>query len=264
MTRRPELWRAHERAWLRKHAAARRYERIFKNDDEPDADANDETDNADDEAAFAAALHYLMHTPHGAGVLRRAFPHGAGSTADIEHLARLIARAWRARPRDDAAGRDDVIGEEDTPKGAATMDPAVVKIAKAFVRTGKSFMSEDALTKMIFDHAQSGRLHDETPQQAFARAYTAPTAEGQLLRRAVAVAKQFSVDGGDVNDADADAAHAYMKLQQLADAQRRRHPDLTAERAFAKVFSDPANAALAARAHRRPVANAKNVFPFPR
>ena len=65
MTRRQaERWRAHERAWLCKHAAARRYERIFKNDDEPDADANEETDNDDDdEAIFAAALHYLMHTP---------------------------------------------------------------------------------------------------------------------------------------------------------------------------------------------------------
>jgi hypothetical protein len=67
-------------------------------------------------------------------------------------------------------------------------------------------------------------------------------------------------DDVDVNDAE----KAYTQLQRLADEQRRRSPELTRDQAFARVFSDPNNAALAARAHRRPVANEKMLYPFPR
>jgi hypothetical protein len=251
MNRRPELWRAHERAWLRKHAIARRFERIFKaaDDAEDETNADDDTDDdsngerhlvdelADllveagtDDGALSRedALRYLLHSERGQA---------------------LVARMAQAR-------------KHSTNTRTATMDHAVVKIAKAFVRTGKAFMSEDELTKLIYDYAQHGRLTGETPHQTFTRAYTAATAEGQLLRRAVAVAKQFSVGGGDHVNHDDAAEMAYAKLQQLADEQRRRYPDLTADRAFAKVFTDPANAALAAKAHRRPAATTS--FPFPR
>ena len=67
----------------------------------------------------------------------------------------------------------------------------------------------------------------------------------------------------DATDSD-DPEAALAQLRRLADEQRRRAPVLSKDQAFAKVFSDPANAALAAKAHRRPVANAKNMFPFPR
>jgi hypothetical protein len=69
--------------------------------------------------------------------------------------------------------------------------------------------------------------------------------------------------GGDDVDVH-DAEKAYTQLQRLAEEQRRRSPDLTEEQAFSRAFTDPANAELARRAHRRPVANERNAFPFPR
>jgi hypothetical protein len=46
-----------------------------------------------------------------------------------------------------------------------------------------------------------------------------------------------------------------------ADEQRRRSPDLTCEQAFNRCSVNPANAALAARAHRRP--QPVMHYPFP-
>ena len=61
---------------------------------------------------------------------------------------------------------------------------------------------------------------------------------------------QVGGDDVDVNDAE----KAYTQLQRLADEQHRRSPDLTEGQAFSRAFPDPANAALAARAHKRPAA----------
>lgn len=61
-----------------------------------------------------------------------------------------------------------------------------------------------------------------------------------------AIAKAAQV-GGDAVDAD-DAQRAFERLQRLADVQRRRSPDLSKEQAFSRVFTDPANAVLAAKA----------------
>src|SRR6516162_7837694 len=91
-------------------------------------DMSDDDDT--DDATFAAALHFLIHTPHGASVLHRAFPTGAASTADIEHLARLIAREWRAYAganvsadaEHDSQPWTAVIGDADSHKGTAPMD----------------------------------------------------------------------------------------------------------------------------------------------
>jgi hypothetical protein len=232
-----------------------RYERIFNKADTLDAD------DGTDDATFAAALHFLVHSPHGAGVLRRVFPTGAGSTADIEHLARLIAREWRAYARaSDDAERDglqpwaDVIGEANTHKGTAAMDSTapVLKIAKAFADSGRSFMSESELTEKIFEYAQLDRRANESPHQAFARTFGANTPEGVLFRKAVAVAK--TADMRPVGSDDGDAAKAYAKLTRLAEQERARHPGLTPEQAFAKCFADPANKSLAELAHQRPVA----------
>ena len=79
-------------------------------------------DNGDDDAnigndidgeAFDAALHYLLHTPHGAALVRRLFPRGPNGTADIEALARFVARMHRDdTPSDPHQPWLDVIDEE--------------------------------------------------------------------------------------------------------------------------------------------------------
>ena len=222
-----------------------RFERIFNK-------ADDDTDDA----TFAAALHFLMHTPHGVGVLRRVFPTGASSTADIEHLARLIAREWRAyagaNVSADAESDSLQPGEADTHKGTAPMDSPVVTICKSFVEAGQSFMSETELTKLIEEYALRDRRDGETEAQCFSRVFSGSTTEAVLFRKAIAICKSADVRprGSD----DDDAAKAYAKLTRLAERERARHPGLTPEQAFAKCFADPANKALAELAHQRPIA----------
>jgi hypothetical protein len=46
-----------------------------------------------------------------------------------------------------------------------------------------------------------------------------------------------------------------------ADEYRKANPALSKEQAFAKVFTDPKNAAIAASAHRRPSATTSFAFP---
>jgi hypothetical protein len=137
----------------------------------------------------------------------------------------------------------------------------VIGLAKFICSQGTTDITEHELTALVVDAAK--REHpDMSDAQAFAKEFGAAGPNGEMLRRAVQVAKVAQV-GGDDGDAD-DAAAALEELHRLADAERRRDPGLSASQAFARVFADPRNAALAARAHRRPTANAKNAFPFPR
>jgi hypothetical protein len=236
---RAERWRRHERDWLRKLAIARRFERVFK------ADANDEDETNDDETNDDETNDA---TDDGDRQLADLIAEGDGEITRQDALRWLLhterGQALVAR----------------TKRTTMTTAP-VLKIAKALADAGRSFVTECDLTKMIEEYALRGRQAGETPEQAFARVFAADDAEGRLFRKAVAVAKQ----AGPINaDDDADAEQAMRQLRRLADAERRRDHNLTEEQAFGRVFADPENAALAARAHRRPVANAKNVFPFPR
>jgi hypothetical protein len=88
--------------------------------------------------------------------------------------------------------------------------------------------------------------------QAFARVFAGNTPEATVFRKAVAVAK--AADVRPVGSDDNDSAKAYAKLQRLAEQHRARHPHLSPEQSFAKVFTDPINKALADRAHQTPVA----------
>jgi|SRR5215471_18523848 len=134
-------------------------------------------------------------------------------------------------------------------------------LAKRIAATGKSDVSEHELVSLLVTELKRAEpsLSDA---QAFAKAFGAAGPTGEMLRRAVQVAKVAQV-GGDDGDAD-DSAEALAELHRFADAERRRSPDLSESQAFVRVFADPRNAALAARAHKRPTANAKNAFPFPR
>ena len=117
MTRRQEIWREHERAWLRKHAIARRYERIFKAD-AADDETNERTENMGN------------------------FP--------------------------------------------------IHKVAETIAETGTSWLTEQQLTEKIFDHAQRERRSGETPEQAFARCFSADDEQGRTFRKAVQRARAGS------------------------------------------------------------------------
>ena len=76
------------------------------------------------------------------------------------------------------------------------------------------------------------------------------------MRKAHAVIKgtllimPTQVGGAAALDVD-DPVDAIAQLQALADEQRRRSPELTTAKAFAKVYSDPANACLVAAERRQ-------------
>jgi hypothetical protein len=142
----------------------------------------------------------------------------------------------------------------------------LIAFCKLLVDDQKNYgVSEHELVEAITDHAKDAHP-GMSPDQAFAKVFAAQTEEGALLRRAVAIAKDMMtltpvfVGGEAVNPND--AHEAYTQLMELAEEQRARAPWKTVAQAFADVFQDPANAELAARAHRRPAAT--TTYPFPR
>jgi hypothetical protein len=71
-------------------------------------------------------------------------------------------------------------------------EPGVIYVAKRVVSENKSYsITEAEFTKLIHDHVQGERREGESPEQAFARCFTADTDEGRLIRKAHAVIKNF-------------------------------------------------------------------------
>jgi hypothetical protein len=172
MNRRQKLWRNYERDWLRKHAVARRFERVFKNDaDEDETNADDDTNND-----------------------------GGGARHLVDQLADLIAEGGST---DGKISRQDAlrwllhtrrgqalvtrVGKND--ERTANMVFPIHKVAKAIAESGTSWLTEQQLTEKIFDHAQRDRRSGETPEQAFARHFNASDEQGIALRKAVQVAR---------------------------------------------------------------------------
>jgi hypothetical protein len=212
-------------------------------------------DNIDDEA-YAAALHFLTRTAHGAAVMRRLFPTGVNSPADIEHLAQMVARIMRnsddAEPSDMHQPWADTIDDTtDTEKkvhmdrdtelqAIVKRDGNVVQLCKRICKEGSGGISESELTSLITEYAQQ-LYPDMSPEIAFSKAYLSAAAEP--LRRAIQIAKGMlqpvqpvQVGGGD-SDGD-DAAKAYGHLERLAEATRKRLPGLSASQAFERAAKE--------------------------
>ena len=137
----------------------------------------------------------------------------------------------------------------------------IMPLCKSIATSGRSSVTEYELTQLVVDAAK--REHPYlSDAAAFAKMFTDPGPTGDTLRRAVQVAKAAQV-GGDDGDAD-DTAAALEELHRLAEQHHRDNPELTPDQSFARVFADPRNAALAHRTHKRPTANAKNAFAWPR
>jgi hypothetical protein len=103
--------------------------------------------------------------------------------------------------------------------------------------------------------------------QAFSKLYTEQSERGRTLQKSVAICKAmpFQVDveplvvgGADTRDLS-DQSTAIEQLKQLG---ARKWPSASEAAQFANAFTDPANAALANRAHKRPAATTS--FEWPR
>jgi hypothetical protein len=142
-------------------------------------------------------------------------------------------------------------------------DFGITKLAKMIADEGNAHgISEHELTDLGFVEAQKNMQAGERPNSAFSRWYSEPS---QLdFRKALQVSKSVAaplMDMKPTQTSDAfstvtadDSAAAYAQLVDMAEAMRAKSPDLTIAQCFARVFTDSANAELAAKAHRRPVA----------
>lgn len=147
--------------------------------------------------------------------------------------------------------------ESSMPDNVQTLvkDYGIVAVAKSIVDRGHATaFTEEEFTKAVGDYAQRDRRANETREQAFSRVFTGDDDVGMVLRKACQIVKNstlmpitpVSVGGDAATDVD-DPEDALAQLQALAERLRASSPALSKAQAFAKVFQDPANAALAAR-----------------
>jgi hypothetical protein len=134
-----------------------------------------------------------------------------------------------------------------------------VRLCKTIVEQQHSPVDEHELVMSISQHVGG--------DVAFSKLY----ASEESVRRACAIAKAMPfvadltplvVGGIDATHEavdDTESSEAYAQLQQIG---RDKWPTASEAQQFANAFTDPANAELARKAHRRPAATTS--FPFPR
>jgi hypothetical protein len=172
----------------------------------------------------ATAMHWLLHDSHGAAVRDR-----LGLPA--EEVADLLV-------------------------AAATMQPTEKREASNMQDFHKTLRSvgEHGFSKMVQKYADSVRQPNETQAQAFTRVFSEDSEQGLTIRKFWQVSKgadlpsdardEPSDDERDDGDDDTDALE---ELETLAREERRRNAGMSKAVAFAKIYTDPANARLAQR-----------------
>ncbi len=117
-------------------------------------------------------------------------------------------------------------------------------------------ISEEEFVAMLTEAAREYQREHESPTQAFAHMFSAPTPEGLLLRQAHACIKMANratmPTDAPIRKSE---SSAYEKLMEKAELLQKVDPDLSLDQAFAKVFTNPANRELAEQERRenRPV-----------
>jgi hypothetical protein len=169
----------------------------------------------------ATALHWLLHDRCGAAMLARVdLPAG--------DVANLLVRAA-------AMKREEVTKMEST-----------TRILKNVQQMG-----EAEYTRLVTNYAKS--LYPTLSEElAFTKVFCGTDAESIAIRAAWQIAKggSLAVDPDDDADRDDDDdADAMAELERLAAAERKR-TGMSKARAFAKVYTDPENAKLAAAERR--------------
>jgi hypothetical protein len=170
-----------------------------------------------------AALHHLLHKPAGQA---------------------LLARMKKAAKSEKESTMNRTEALRDIAKGG------ILAIAKAMADENRAYgITEHQFTDLIGKHDPRP---GESAAQTFSRHFTAQTPDGVILRRAHAVVKASHLEQmfGPTFPAHAKArseGSAYDELLAKAAEYRKTHSDLSEAQAFAKVFQDPANAALSRR-----------------
>jgi hypothetical protein len=139
----------------------------------------------------------------------------------------------------------------------------ITALAKGVV-AGLTSIDEHELTALATEDAQ--RAYPElSPTQAFEKVYLSdPTLrEAITIAKAAEAARYFDLQPVVVSgDAALDVNDPNEAIAQLKEIGRRRWPSQSEAKQFERAFTDPANAEIAAKAHRRPAAT--SIFPHPR
>jgi hypothetical protein len=174
------------------------------------------------------ALFFLLHSPHGRALAR--------------HLSEVTKAKEHSMPQVDILKLRNI--------------ESVAEISKAIIK-GDTGMDEHTFAQILMGHARTAKRANESDAAAFSRVFTDPA--NIEIRRAHALTKSFpnvmsvepvSVETGSTLVTD-DSATAADQLRTLVEQQRARAPTLTTSQLFERVYADPANKAVVARAHRR-------------
>jgi hypothetical protein len=188
-------------------------------------------------ADLTSALNYLLTTSHGAALLHRTHK-GEHNTMSTNETVESILK-----------------------------DCGPVSFCKAIVDRGRAPCTETELVAVLSKHA--AEQFSMPGDRAFAKLYEAEIS----VRRACAIAKAMpfvadstplmvgGVDAMHSAVSDTESSEAYAQLETMAARMRATSPWLSADQAFARVFENPANASVAAKAHRRPSATTSFAFP---
>jgi hypothetical protein len=206
------------------------------------ADLMVEAGSADGEVSREDALRYLLHSERGQALVARMSQHrkriGKNTMNRSGQLRAVVRKAG-----------------------------GIMSLCKSIAATGKCAVTEDELTQLVVDAVK--REHpDLSDAQAFAKVFGAAGPNGEMLRKAIAVAKvaqlEIMPDATQAGDTDVedDSGKATRQMERLVDEQIRRSPEMTRSQAWNVVVHE--NPTLAAAAIRRPVANEKMLYPFPR
>jgi hypothetical protein len=142
--------------------------------------------------------------------------------------------------------------------GKAVGDVAMAKIMVA--GNDARGISKEEYTEIVTVAAQ--RIYpNDRPDSAFSKRFSDTGPDGVWLRKGYNVVKLDAMNEG--ND-HTESSEAYDELTVKADEYRKAHPELSQAQAFSKVFTNPANAKLASKAHVRPSAPAGGAYPHPR
>jgi hypothetical protein len=189
-------------------------------------------------ADIASALDYLLNTSHGSALLHRT------STLKAE--------------------KDDPPMQQDTIL-SIMKSGSIAGVCAAIVAKGSTSISEEEICSAVGKIAVE-RWPELSKEQAFSKIFTASTDEARVLQKAIEIAKAMPFVfadtplqvGGAAAQALDDPTEAIAQLKQLG---RDKWPTASEAVQFANAMTDPKNAALAQKAHRRPSPTTSFAFP---
>jgi hypothetical protein len=232
----------------------RKFQEIFEGKDGGD-DAG-----GDDDVGTEKRVDHHASTVADLLVEAGTFPHRAAALQHLLHKPSGQALLSRMHKAADQTGKD-LLMDRTTELRAIAKAGGIIAVAKAIIDENRSYgITEHEFVELATKHAKAA--HPElSGAQAFAKLYENPTVwrACNLLKSMpfVADVEPLFVGGADTRDLS-DTSEAIAQLKQLG---RDRWPTASEAQQFANAFTDPANAALAQKAHRRPSPTTSYEFP---